>query len=396
MAIDKNVRDQILDSVDRLCRERVAPSAAEIDATDEFPRELYKAAGELGLFGLWIPEAYGGIGPDLVTPLLLSERIARDSASFSLIFSNCGDASTPIVNAGSEDLKKVWLPGIARGELVPCFCLTEPGSGSDAASITTRAERKGGDYVITGRKMWITNGSVGDVYVVFAKTDPDAGHRGISALVVPRETPGLTIGRDERLMGLHGSPSTELVFEEARVPAANLLGEEGEGFKIAMVTLDEARLNCSAMALGAGTAALELATHYAKERVQFGRPIIEHQGLEFLIVERVAELAAARAIWEKSIAMLKRGKSQETGAHCAMAKLVCTDAAMKAATDAVQVLGATGLSRAYPAERILRDVKAFQIFDGTNQIQKLLIGRYLRKAGLPIGPAEIPGERPIA
>ena len=394
MAIDKSVRDQILDSVERLCRERVAPRAAEIDAEDEFPRDLYQAAGALGVFGLWIPEDYGGIGPDLVTPLLISERIARVSASFSLTFSNCGDACTPIVNAGSEELKTAWLPGIARGELIPCFCLTEPGSGSDAASIVTRAERDGGDYVITGRKMWITNGSVGDVYIVFARTDPDpaADHRGISAFVVPRDTPGLTIGRDETLLGLHGSPTTELLFEQARVPAANRLGAEGEGFKIAMVTLDEARLNCSAMALGAGTAALELANDYARERVQFGKPIIEHQGLEFLIAEAVAEMAAARAIWEKSIGMLARGKSREASAHCAMTKLICTDAAMKAAIDAVQVLGATGLSRATPAERILRDVKAFQIFDGTNQIQKLLIGRYLKKAGLPIGPVEVPGE----
>jgi alkylation response protein AidB-like acyl-CoA dehydrogenase len=390
MTIEPAVRAQILASLDRLCRAAIAPRAAEIDATDEFPRDLYDAAARLGIFGLWIPEQYGGSGPDLVTPLLISERIARESPSFSLIFSNCGDAVTPIVLAGNEHLKQEYLPGIAAGSLIPCFALSEPGAGSDAASITTRAVRRGGDYLVTGRKMWITNGSVGDIFTVFAKTDPEAGHRGVTALVVPRGAPGFTIGRDEKLIGLHGSPTTELIFEEVRVPATHVLGDEGTGFKVAMATLDEARLNCAAMALGAATAAVEAAVDYAKSRTQFGKPIIEHQGLQFLLAELVAEIAAARALWEKAIAKLEHGKSRESSVYAAMAKMVATDAAMRATVEAVQVCGATGLTRAQPLERFMRDVKAFQIFDGTNQIQRLLIGRHLMREGLPLGAPEIP------
>ncbi len=389
MAIEKSVRAQIMASVERLCRERIAPRAAEIDETDEFPRDLYAAAAELGVFGLWIPEAYGGIGPDMVTPLLIAERIARDSASFALSFSNCGDAATPIVIAGSDAVKREYLPRIARGEFIPVFALTEPGAGSDAASIVTRAERDGDDYVINGRKMWITNGSIGDVYVVFAKTDPDAGHRGVSAFVVPRGAPGFTVGRDEKLLGLHGSPTSELIFENVRVPAENRLGAEGEGFKVAMVTLDEARLNCSAMALGVASAALELAVAYAKQREQFGKPIIEHQGLAFLLAEMTAQVAAARALWEKAIATIERERSREASVWAALAKLVSSDAAMRVTTDAVQVFGAIGLTRAQPLERMMRDVKAFQIFDGTNQIQKMLIGRHLEKYGSPIGDLDL-------
>jgi len=384
VAIDKAQRRQILESVDRLVRERIQPRAAEIDAKDEFPRDLYKAAAGLGLFGLWIPEKYDGIGPDMVTPLLISERIARVSASFSLSFSNCGDAATPIVIGGSDKLKQRWLPPIARGEVIPAFCLTEPGGGSDAAAITTRAVRQGDHYVINGRKMWITNGSIAGVYTIFAKTDPTAGHKGVSAFVVGRDSPGLVVGRDEKLLGLHGSPTSELTFENLRVPAEDRLGEEGEGFKIAMETLDEARLNCSAMALGAATAATEQAIAYAKERVQFGKPIIEHQGLQFLIAEMATELTAARALWKEAIRKLERGRTREASVHAGMAKLVATEAAMRITTDAVQVLGANGLSRNYPVERMMRDVKAFEIFDGTTQIQKMVIGRYCQKNGLPV------------
>ncbi|MFO0996639.1 MAG: acyl-CoA dehydrogenase family protein [Alphaproteobacteria bacterium] len=387
MPIDPTSRGQILDSVDRLVRDQIGPRAAQIDETGEFPRDLYAAAAKLGLFGLWIPEAYGGIGPDLVTPLLISERIARASPTFSLTFSNCGDATTPIVIGGTERIKRTWLPRIATGEIIPCFSLSEPQSGSDAASIRTTARRDGDSYVINGRKMWCTNGAVGGVYVCFAKTDPEAGHRGVSAFVVPRETPGLTIGRDESLIGLRGSPTTELMYDNVRVPLDARLGEEGQGFKIAMVTLDEARLNCSAMALGAARGALDCALAYAKERVQFGKPIIQHQGLAFLLARCTAALATAHAQWEKTIAMLEAGKSPLASTHAAIAKMVSTDAAMMITTEAIQVLGANGLSKAYPVERLMRDCKAFQIFDGTNQIQQMLIGRYLEKHGLPFGEA---------
>ncbi|MGI9303792.1 MAG: acyl-CoA dehydrogenase family protein, partial [Gammaproteobacteria bacterium] len=266
MAIDTTERSQILDSVDRLARDKVASRAAEIDASNEFPRDLYAAAAELGLLGLWVPETYGGTGPDLVTPLLISERLARESCSFALVYSNCGDAVTPIVNVAPEHFKQLWLPKIVSGDVIPCFALSEPGAGSDAASISTQAEKNGNEYVINGRKCWCTNGSLGGVYVVFAKTDPQAGHRGVSAFLVPRDTPGLIVSHDEDLIGLRGSPTTELLFENVRVPTDHLLGEEGGGFKIAMITLDEARLNCAAMAIGGGTAALNHAVEYANQR----------------------------------------------------------------------------------------------------------------------------------
>jgi len=378
-------RSAILATVERFAKDKVAARAAAIDRTGEFPRDLYAEAGALGLFGLWIPEEFGGIGPDLVAPLLISECLARRSASFALIYSNCGDACTPIVHAGNDKIKKMFLPGIARGEIIPCFALSEPGAGSDAASITTTAERHGNEYVIRGRKCWCTNGAVGGVFTVFAKTDAAAGSRGVSAFVVPRQTPGLVIGKSESLLGLHGSPTTQLFFEDVRVPADHLLGVEGGGFKIAMLSLDEARLNCAAMALGVATAALDVAVDYAKQRIQFGRPIIQHQGLQFLLAEDTARLAAARALWADAIRLLEGNRSRRSSTFAAMAKLTATEAAMAITTNAVQVMGGNGLSAEYPVERMMRDVKAFEIFDGASQIQKMLIGRHLEKEGLPFG-----------
>lgn len=383
MSIDNDFRNQILSSVERFVADRIAPRASEIDAANLFPADLYREAAALGVFGLWIPEEYGGIGPDMVTPLLISDVIARVSPSFALIFSNCGDAVTPIVNFGSDEQKRRLLPGIAAGTTIPCFALTEPGSGSDAASISTQAEEVDGGYRISGRKMWITNGGVGDVFTVFAKTDPDAGNKGISAFIIERGAPGFTIGRNEDLIGLRGCPATELVFEDVFVPADQMLGEKNRGFKIAMSTLDEARLNCSAMALGAATGALQCAIDYAKERVQFGKPIIEHQGLAFLLADCAARLTGARAIWQRAMTMLERSRSREASTIAAMAKLLSTEAAMRVTTECVQAMGANGLSKAYPVERFMRDCKPFEVFDGTSQIQKLLIGRHLEKYGLP-------------
>jgi len=374
---------EMLSTVERFARERLAPQAAEIDRKAEFPRQLYREAADLGLFRLWIPPEFGGVGPELITPLLISECLARHSASFALVYSNCGDACTPIVHSASDTLKQRFLPGIAAGELIPCFALSEPEAGSDAANISTTAERRKDIYVLRGRKSWCTNGSVGDVFTVFAKTDPAAGSKGVSAFLVSRDAPGLVIGKNENLIGLRGSPTTQLFFDNVEVPAGHLLGNEGDGFRIAMVSLDEARLNCSAMALGTAQAALEVAVAYAKERRQFGKAIIEHQGLQFLLSEDTARLAAARALWLQAMELLEGTRSRRTGTFAAMAKLVATEAAMRITLNAVQVLGGNGLSAEYPVERMMRDVKAFEIFDGSSQIQKLLIGRYLQKIGLP-------------
>lgn len=383
MSIEPEHRKHILDSVGRFVTDRIAPRAAEIDATNAFPADLYAEAAKLGVFGLWVPEDYGGVGPDMITPLLISDIIARVSPSFALIFSNCGDAVTPIVNFGTEEQRQRYLPDIAAGATIPCFALTEPGAGSDAASITTQAKEVAGGYRISGRKMWITNGGVGDVFTVFAKTDPEAGNKGISAFIVERGAEGFVIGRNEDLIGLRGAPATELMFEDVFVPEDRMLGEKNRGFKIAMSTLDEARLNCSAMALGAATGALNCALDYAKERVQFGRPIIEHQGLAFLLADCAARLTGARSIWQRAMTMLESQRSREASTIAAMAKLISTEAAMRVTTECVQAMGANGLSQAYPVERFMRDCKPFEVFDGTSQIQKLLIGRHLEKYGLP-------------
>ena len=383
MAFDAALRREILDGVDRFVRERVAPRAAEIDETGEFPRDLWAAAAELGLFGLGIPEAYGGLGRDLLTPLLISERIARASAAFALIFNNTTDSVVPIVMAGSARAKQDYLPRLAKGELVPCISLTEPGGGSDVAAMTTVARRDGAGYLLTGRKMWCSNAPVGDLFTIFAKTDPEAGSKGVGAFLVPRDAEGLSVGRPESMMGLRGSPIGELVLEEVRVSEDARLGEEGEGFRIAMLTLDESRMHCAATALGVATAAVEHATAYACERVQFGKPIIEHQGLQFLLAGLTTDLAAARALWETTAGKLLSEHTREASFYAAMTKLKCAELCMRVTTEAVQVLGANGLSKAYPVERLMRDAKAFEIYDGTSQIQKGVIGRYLQKHGVP-------------
>ena len=375
----------LLESVDALVRERIAPRAAEIDRTAQFPRDVYDAMARMGLFGLWVPEAYGGLDWNLKASLLVAERVARVSGACALLFTNCGDATLPIILGGSARVKQAYLPGIARGELIPCFALTEADAGSDAAAIATRAVRDGDRYRLSGRKLFCTNGSVGDVYVVFARTDPTPGSRGISAFVVPRDAPGFTVGRDEDLLGLRGSPASELVLDGVEVPADARLGEEGQGFGFAMQALDDARLNAAAIALGIARGAVEIAVAYARARQQFGRPIIQHQGLAFLLAEVATELSAGWAFLGRAIEALERERSRAASVQSAMAKLFCTDAAMRAVVEAVQVLGGYGLTKDFGVERMLRDAKAFQIFDGTNQIQKLIIGRYLEKVGLPMG-----------
>jgi alkylation response protein AidB-like acyl-CoA dehydrogenase len=377
-----NHEDQaaLLDTVDRLVREHIEPRAAAIDAANEFPQDIYDLMAQIGLFGLWIPEQYGGVGTGLETNVKVVERIARASAACALIFASCGDASAPILQNGSEEIKDKYLPRIATGELVPCFALTEPQAGSDAASITTRAVRDGDCYRITGHKVFCTNGSVGGIYTVCASTDPTAGGRGISAFLVPRETDGLTITRDEDLIGLRGCPNSEIVLEDATVDASALLGEEGKGLRVALMSLDHARLHAAASSLGIARGATELAITYARERVQFGRPIIEHQGLQFLLADMSTDLAAGWALLERAVGKVEGGASKEASIYAAMTKLFCTDVGMRRTVDAVQVFGGSGLSKSLPVERMMRDAKAYQIFDGTNQIQRMIIGRYLAQS----------------
>lgn len=373
-----------METVDRFVRDRLAPSAQKIDEAGVFPRELYREFAEIGVFGLWAPPEAGGVGPDLVAPLKISERLARESVAFAICVSNCGDCISPIVAAASPEVRQAYLPGILCGDLVPAFCLSEPAGGSDVASITTTARKDGTNYVLNGRKMWITSAPAADVFVVFAKTDPDGGHRGITGFVIPRSIPGLGVGTPERLLGLHASPTAEVSFDDVRIPVTARLGEEGSGFKLAMVAMDEARLNIACCALGAGAKAVETAVDYARQRKQFGKPIVEHQGLGFILADMVTELAGARALVADAVLALQKPKHRRAGVYAAMAKRVSSDFAMSAAIKAAQVLGGYGLTQSYPVARLIRDCKALQIFEGTNEIQKWLISRDLARNGLSL------------
>jgi len=388
MRFDADTSRLILQNVERFCRERVRARAAGIDRDGQFPRDLFSEAANLGLFGLGIAEEYGGLGRDLITPLLISERLARESASFALIYNNTTDSTVPIAECASEALRRRYLPAIARGELIPCISITEPQGGSDVAAMRTVARRHGNAYVLSGRKAWCSNAGVGDLFTIFAKTDASAGNKGISAFLVPAKTAGLTIGRPEEMIGLRGSPIAELILEDVQVPAENLLGQEGDGFRIAMLTLDESRLHCAAMALGVATRAAEIALDYARQREQFGQPIVRHQGIHFILADMATQLAAARSLWQAAARKLLAEHTREASTYAGMTKLYCSDLCMKITVDAVQVLGANGLSRPYEVERLMRDAKAFQIFDGTSQIQRSMIGRYLDRQGLPFGYLE--------
>ncbi|QIR86842.1 acyl-CoA dehydrogenase family protein [Paracoccus sp. AK26] len=382
--IDPDVRKAIMESVDRFCREQLGPRAQQIDDDGVFPMELYHQFADLGIFGLWVPEEDGGVGLDLIAPLKISERLARHNVAFAISVSNCGDCIAPIVANGSEEVKALYLPQILSGEMVPAFCLSEPAGGSDVAAMTSTAVRDGDDYILNGRKMWITSAPVAGVFVVFAKTDPAAGHKGITAFVVPRDAEGLSVGAPERLLGLHSSPTAEVSFTNVRVPVGNRLGEEGTGFRLAMITMDEARVNIACCALGAAATAVETAVEYSRERKQFGVPIIDHQGLGFEVADLVTGLATARAIVGNAVQAMAEGKGRLPGVYAAMAKKVASDFAMEAAVTATQVLGGYGLTRSYPTARLMRDCKALQIFEGTNEIQKWIISRELARNGLDL------------
>jgi len=374
----------LLQAVDDFVQKRVEPRAKEIDRDNVFARDIFDAMAAMDLLATWVPSEYGGVGLGLKAGIPIAERIARCSATCAFMFCATNDSVVPILRFGSEEQKQKYLPALASGKAVGAFAISEAGAGSDVASMRTRAVRGDGGYTVTGRKMWITNGSVADLTVVVAVTDPNAASRGLSAFVVPRDTPGFSCGRDEELLGLRGSPTSELIFDDAWLPEDALLGEEGQGLRIALSTLDEDRLMVSGVALGIARGALELAIAYARERAQFGEPIINNQGLQFLLAENTTDLAAGYALLSDAVAAYREGPSKEVGALVSMAKLYCSEVAMRVTVDAVQVFGAAGLSKGNPVERMLRDAKGFQIFDGTSQIQKLILGRHLEKERVPL------------
>jgi alkylation response protein AidB-like acyl-CoA dehydrogenase len=369
---------EIRDLVRTLARERVAPRAAEIDKSAEFPWDLVELFREHELFGLPYDEDYGGTGTGALMVLVAIEELAKVCATTALIMAVQELGSLALKLVGTDDQKQRWLPRLASGEWLCAYALTEPGSGSDSAAMRTDARRDGDVYVLNGSKRFITNAGVAQLYTVFAKTEPAAGHSGISAFVVEADAPGFEVGRIEPKMGIKGSTTGEIFFNDCRVPADNLLGEEGEGFKIAMRVLDRSRPGIAAQGLGLAQGATDYALEYAKDRETFGKPIAEHQLVAAKLADMETKCETARGLLYKVGTMIDEDAPELTK-YSAMAKLVCTDVAMEVTTDAVQILGGYGYIQEYPVERMMRDAKITQIYEGTNEIQRLVIAREMLK-----------------
>ncbi|MGG2063384.1 acyl-CoA dehydrogenase [Bacillus sp. S14(2024)] len=341
-----------------------------------FPREVLKKMGELGLMGIPIPAKYGGAEMDFISYILAINELSKVSATIGVILAvHTSVGTNPILYFGTEEQKQKYIPKLAAGEYLGAFALTEPGAGSDAGSLKSRAVRRGDEYVINGSKVFITNGGEADTYIVFASTNPDAGTRGISAFIVEKDTPGLIVGKDEHKMGLLGSRTVQLTFEDMKVPAENLLGEEGQGFKVAMANLDVGRIGIGAQSLGIAEAALACATDYAKDRHQFGKPIAAQQGLGFKLADMATSVEAARLLVYRAASL--RAQGLPCGKEASIAKLFASKTAVEVAIEAVQVLGGYGYTKEYPAERFFRDAKICEIYEGTSEIQRLVISRAL-------------------
>ncbi|AXI10656.1 acyl-CoA dehydrogenase [Oceanobacillus zhaokaii] len=360
-------------------KKEVEPTAAERDEEERFDRVIFDKMAALGLTGIPWPEEYGGIAADYVSYVIAVEELSKVCASTGVTLSaHLSLASWPIYKYGNEELKKNFLTRLATGEALGAYALSEPGAGSDVAAMNTTAKADGEHYVLNGNKVWITNGGVADLYIVFAKTDTDAKHKGISAFVIEKGTKGFTFGKKEKKLGIRSSPTTELIFENCRVPKRNMLGEEGDGFKIAMTTLDGGRNGIAAQALGIAQGALDAAVKYAKEREQFGKPIAHNQGISFKLADMATEIEAARLLTYQAAWLESAG--QPYGKASAMSKLFAGDVAMRTTVEAVQVFGGYGYTKDYPVERYMRDAKITQIYEGTNEIQRLVIGRMLTKS----------------
>ena len=371
---------EIRDLVRTLARERVAPRAAEIDETHEFPWDIVELFREHELFGLLYEEEWGGSGTGTLLALVAIEEISKVCATSGLLLAVQELGSLGLKLAGTQEQKERYLPRLASGEWLAAYALTEAGSGSDSAAMRTTARLDGDEYVINGSKRFITNAGVASFYTVFAKTDPDAGHSGISAFVVEADSPGFSVTRLEPKMGISGSTTGELAFDDCRVPAENLLGKEGEGFKIAMRILDRSRPGVAAQALGIAQGATDYALEYAKTRETMGKPIVAHQLIQAKLADMETECEAARGLLYRFGRMCDEGADDgELTKASAMAKLKCGDVAMFASTEAVQILGGYGYIREYPVERYMRDAKITQIYEGTQEIQRLVIAREMAR-----------------
>ncbi len=366
----------VRDTARRFARERLERAGVETDRTHRFPAETVAELGRLGMMGIFIPEQYGGAGFDHVSYALAIEELAVECASTAVILSaHASLASWPILAIGNERQRQQFLPNMASGEWLGCFALSEPQAGSDAANQKTRAVRDGDWYVINGAKNFITNGPQAHVAILFASTDPAKGHKGISAFAVETATPGWQVVRVEEKMGIHGAHSAALSFTDMRVPRTNLIGEDGDGFKVAMRTLDGGRIGIAAQAIGIGRAALEQSLKYAQERRTFGAPLANHQAIQFKLADMAVELDAARLMTFHAAALKDAGQSCTR--ESAMAKLFASEAAMSAAIEAVQIHGGYGYTREFKVERYFRDAKITEIYEGTSEIQRLVIANQL-------------------
>ena len=382
MAWDQLTGEQreIRELVRTVARERIAPRAAEIDVSHEFPWDVVELFRENDIFGLLFEEAYGGLGTGTLLALVAIEEVSRVCATSGLILAVQELGSLGLKLVGSEAQRRRYLPRLASGEWLCAYALTEAGSGSDSAAMRSTARRDGEEYVLNGSKRFITNAGVANLYTVFAKTDPEGGHRGISAFLVEGDAPGFEVTRLEPKMGISGSTTGELAFDEVRVPAGNLLGVEGEGFKIAMRILDRSRPGVAAQALGIAQGATDYALEYAKTRETMGKPIAQHQLIQAKLADMETETEAARGLLYRFGQMVDEGaEDAELTKASAMAKLKCGDVAMYASTEAVQILGGYGYIKEYPAERFMRDAKITQIYEGTQEVQRLVIAREMLK-----------------
>jgi alkylation response protein AidB-like acyl-CoA dehydrogenase len=361
----------------QFAEEKIAPRAAEVDESGEFPWDNFEACKAMEIPALGIPVEHGGAGADHVTQALMIEELARVCASTALMMIISKLSMIPVMEWGSDELKAAYLPRIASGEWQGSYCLSEPDAGSDVAAMKTRAVRDGDDYVLNGSKYWITGASVSSVFTIFAKTDPAAGHRGISCFVVEKDW-GVEVGKLERKLGVRGSPTGEILLRDVRVPARNLVGAEGQGFYIAMGTLDRSRPGIGAQAVGIAQGAIDFAATYLKERRQFGQPLAEFQGLQFMLADMAMKTEAARLLVHKACALIDEGDPRrELTMAGAMAKCFASDTAMAVTTDGVQLLGGYGYTKEFPMERFLRDAKITQIYEGTNQIQRVVMAKRL-------------------
>lgn len=380
MAFDAELRTQLIDTVRRFVTEKCMPLEAQVAEDDAMPQSIVDEMKALGLFGLAVPEAYGGLDLDMETECLVAFELGRTSPAFrSVAGTNIGIGSQALVLFGTDEQKERWLPGIASGDLIASFALTEPDAGSDAGSVKTRARRDGDHYVLNGTKRYITNANSADVFTVMARTDPDTpGAKGVSAFIVPRDIPGVSVGQPEKKMGQQGAHVCDVIFEDARIPADHRVGNEGEGFKVAMSVLDKGRLHISAVCTGMAERLISEMTHYALERKQFGKPIMEHQLIQAMIADSQAESYAARCMILETAR--KRDAGEPVTLYASSTKMFASEMVGRVADRAVQVFGGAGYVADYGIERFYRDARIFRLYEGTTQIQQIIIARELAKA----------------